>query len=291
VNPLIYREHQTLIFAPGGSCKSYLALFVALQACHGSAVTGIAAMKVPVLYLDWELNSETVGGRLKALRRGHPELSHHTPFYRRCEAPLLQEAPQIASQVAARGIKLLIVDSAAMACGGDLASPDAAIKLQRALRMIGGASLVLAHTSKSVQEGQEKTAYGTVFFRELCRNQWELQKADGDHPVRVALHQNKNNFGAKHPALGFEFTFTPDAVQITACNPAEEPEFEERLPIPARIRNFLEEGTPRTAKAIAEALDVKLSTVTSALSRDKGRKWQMIGGAGQDTLWCVLGSK
>src|SRR5262249_41704960 len=158
------------------------------------------------------------------------------PYYRRCDAPLHQEVHQIARQVAERGIQLLIVDSVALASGGDLASPDAAIKLQRALRTIGCASLVLAHTSKSVQEGQEKTAYGTVFFRELARNVWELQRANGDHPVRVALHQKKNNFGPTHPALGFEFTFSPDAVLITSCNPEEEPEFEDRLPVPARIR-------------------------------------------------------
>ena len=291
VNPLVYRDHQTLVFAPGGSCKSYLALVVALQACHGSAFAGLSAIKVPVLYLDWELNAETVGGRLKALQAGHPELSHYVPFYRRCEAPLLQEVHQIASHVAERGVKLVIVDSAAMACGGDLASPDAAIKLQRALRMIGCASLVLAHTSKTVQDGQEKTAYGTVFFRELARNVWELQRADGDHPVRVALHQKKNNFGAAHPALGFEFTFSPEAVQISACNPADEPEFEDRLPIPARIRNLLEDGTARTAREIADDLTVKLVTIKSALSRGKGHKWQQLDGDYQTPKWTVLRPK
>jgi hypothetical protein len=60
VNPIIYKDHQALIFAPGGSLKSYLALFIALQASHGAQVAGLSSLRVPVLYLDWELNAETV---------------------------------------------------------------------------------------------------------------------------------------------------------------------------------------------------------------------------------------
>lgn len=86
VNPIVYQNHQTLLYAPGGSLKSYLALYLTLLACHGAAQHGIAALRCPVLYLDWELNAETVGGRLKALQAGHPELSQYAPYYRRCEA-------------------------------------------------------------------------------------------------------------------------------------------------------------------------------------------------------------
>lgn len=34
VNPLVYQNHQTLLYAPGGSLKSYLALLIALLACN-----------------------------------------------------------------------------------------------------------------------------------------------------------------------------------------------------------------------------------------------------------------
>jgi hypothetical protein len=160
------------------------------------------------------LDADTVTGRLKAIQMGHPELSVARPFYRRCEYPLYQDVHQIAAHVARLGVKFLVIDSAALACGGDLASPDSAIKLQRALRTIGCASLVLAHVPKSIQEGQEVSAYGTVFFRELARNVWEFQRANHGNPVRVALHQKKNNFGPPLPGLGFEINFAGDAVHI-----------------------------------------------------------------------------
>ncbi len=296
LNPLIYRNHQTLAFAPGGSCKSYLALYFALLACEGASEAGIAAIKVPVLYLDWELDEETVKGRLKKLQTGHPKLKAARPFYRRCEYPLHQEVHQIATQVAELGIRLLVVDSAALACGGDLASPDSAIKLQRALRTIGCASLVLAHVPKSIPDGQEASAYGSVFFRELARNVWEFQRtgtASSTDPVRVALHQKKNNFGPDMSPLGFELTFNDvnQTVRVEAFDPADEPVFEEKLPVPSRIRNLLEDGRPRTSKQIADELVIKLDTVKSALSRDKGRKWMMVGNDHRNPLWTVLSPK
>ncbi|ULA69260.1 MAG: hypothetical protein LZF62_410217 [Nitrospira sp.] len=287
LNPLVYRGHQTLAFAPGGSCKSYLALYFALLTCHGLTQAGVGGVKTPVLYLDWELDEDTVTGRLKAIQAGHPELSRVRPFYRRCEYPLHQEVHQIASHVARLGVQFLVIDSAALACGGDLASPDSAIKLQRALRTIGCASLVLAHVPKSVQEGQEATAYGTVFFRELARNVWEFQRANDGNPVRVALHQKKNNFGPALPPLGFEVVFSDDAVQIGTFDPTEEPACEEKLPVASRIRNLLEDGHPRSAKEIADELHLNQATIKVVLSRHRTYKWHMTG-ENREAKWTVL---
>lgn len=292
VNPLVYREHQTLLYAPGGSCKSYLALFLALLACHGAAGAGVSAISMRALYLDYELNQQTVGGRLTAFHRGHPELSSFVPFYRRCEVPLYQEAEIIAEYVATNDIGLVIVDSVALACGGDLTNPDSAIKLQRAIRTIGCASLVLAHVAKNNQEGQDKTAYGTVFFRELARNVWEAQRSDSKNPARVALHQRKNNFGPLHDPIGFELTFSEQAIQITSCDPLTDPALEERLPLKARIRNLLEDGRPREAEAIAEDLDVPLAQIKPVLSRGvKAFTWMMLGSQGMRCHYTVLKPK
>jgi hypothetical protein len=288
VNPLIYNPFQSLMYAPGGSLKSRLALYVALLVSHGATQNGLAAVPCSVLYLDWELTADTVGSRLKALQTGHQELSQKTPFYRRCELPLYQESNDIAAHVAELEVRLLILDSAAMACGGDLASPDAAIKLQRALRTIGCASLMLAHVSKSTPDGQERSAYGTVFFRELARNVWELERtSDLEGPARIVLAQKKNNFGPLRPPMGLEFQFDGDATRVIACDPEEEPEFDSKLPLPSRIRNLLEDGSVRSAKDIAEALDASLRSVKVTLSRHKGTKWHQLG-ENKDAKWTAV---
>jgi hypothetical protein len=287
VNPIIYRGHQTLWYAPGGSLKSYLGLYVALVACHGAQEHGLAAVACPVLYLDWELNKETIGGRLAALRRGHPGLCQRVPDYLRCEAPLHQDVHRIAAHVAAHRIGLVIVDSVAMAAGGDLHSPDAAIKLQQALRQLGCASLVLAHVAKATPESGERSAYGTVFFRELARNVWELERPEGIDPPRVILCQKKNNFGKIQPPLAFAFSFEEEAVNISACDPNDEPALEAKLPLPSRISNALQDGQLWSATALAEELSAPLPSVKSTLSRFRAVKWQRIG-ENHEAKWCVL---
>ncbi|GKS58269.1 hypothetical protein YTPLAS18_17960 [Nitrospira sp.] len=287
VNPFIHRGHPSLFYAPGGSLKSYFALYLALLASHGIEQHGIAALACPVLYLDWELNAETVGGRLNALQAGHPELREYVPYYRRCERPLHQEVAPIARHVAEHRVELLILDSAAMACGGDLNKPETVVQLTRALRTIGCSSLLLAHISKATPEGAERTAYGSVYFRELSRNVWELERAATEGPARVIATHVKHNFSEQHRPLAFEFQFDGDAVRVLSCDPQEEPAFEPKLPLVNRIRNLLEDGTPRTAQQIAEEIEAKAGSVKATLSKYNGIKWSKLGD-NRDAQWTVV---
>jgi hypothetical protein len=72
-----------------------------------------------------------------------------------------------------------------MACGGELSSPEAAISLQRSLRKINCASLVLAHTSKSVQAKLKPVA---AMIHELQKRPGlkALVRAHGDHAMFLA---------------------------------------------------------------------------------------------------------
>lgn len=290
INPLIYGSgHQALIYAPGGSCKSYLALWLALLASHGAIAANIRTRQVPVLYLDWELNADTIGGRLQALRNGHPELNQYVPFYRRCEHPLAHDAEPIRAFIQEHGIQLVILDSVAMACGAKLTDPEAAITLQRTLRELNCSSLVLAHVAKSTTEGQERSAYGTVFFRELARNVWELTREEGStNPVNVVLKQTKNNFGPIHAPLGLSLAFQQDAVTVGPYEPEDAPAVEGKLTIQNRIRNLLEQSRePLSVKQIAETLGVNDNVLSVTLSRGNGEKWHKVG-EHKETKWTVL---
>lgn len=285
LNPLIYEKHQTLIYAPGGSCKSYLALYLALVASHGENQNGLSAVRCPVLYLDWELDAVTIGTRLKRLHRGHPELSRHAPFYRACTSPLHEETDLIAEEIAKKEIRLVIIDSAIMACGDDLNSTHAPKQLQRALRQMGCASLVLSHVAKN---SEEKTAYGNVFFQNLCRNQYEVQLVDESHDRKqITMNHRKINFGAFQPLRGFSFDFSDEACRVNSFDPERESICQDRLPLASRIRTLLEDGELRTAKEIGEDLGVKLATIKTVLSQKKGIKWQMIG-QNRNAQWTVL---
>lgn len=285
LNPLVFENHQTLIYAPGGSCKSFLALYLALLVRHGSKQNGLAADPSQVLYLDWELDAETTGTRLRRLHRGHPELSKELPLYRRCSMPLHEEADLIAAEIAQKGVRLVIIDSAIMACGDDLNSTQAPKQLQRALRQMRCASIVLSHVAKN---SEDKTAYGNVFFQNLCRNQYEVQLLDrSEADTRITLTHRKNNFGPFQTLRGLRFDFSQDACRVSSFNPEQEEACQQSLPIPSRIRNLLEDGEPRAAKEIAEELDIGLPTIKAVLSKHRGVKWHMIG-QNREAKWAVL---
>jgi hypothetical protein len=285
LDPFIFEKHQTLIYAPGGLCKSYLALYLALVACHGGTHNGFTAHRCPVLYLDWELDAFTIGTRLTRLHRGHPELSRHPPFYRACSSPLHEEADIISEEIAKKNIRLVIIDSAIMACGDDMNSTQAPKQLQRALRQMGCASLVLSHVAKNTEE---KTAYGNVFFQNLCRNQYQAQLVDeSDQHKRITLTNTKINFGAFQPLKGVAFDFNNNACRVSTFNPEQEDACQDKLPLPSRIRNLLDDGEPRSAMEISEELNVKPSTLKPILSKHRGIKWVMVG-ENRSAQWTVL---
>lgn len=285
LNPLIYQKHQTLIYAPGGSCKSYLALYLALLACHGAQQNDLRALSAPVLYLDWELDAETIGTRLTRLYRGHPELSQYAPYYRVCHQPLHEEIDLLAGEIQDRGVQLVIIDSAIMACGDDLNSTHAPKQLGRALRQLGCASVVLSHVAKN---SEHKTAYGNVFFQNLCRNQYEVELVDeGANEKRITLTHRKANFGSFQPPKGLAFNFEDEACRVTAFDPLiEDEQPNECLPIPSRIRNLLEDGLPRSSAEICAALSLPPTQVRVALHRHDRKKWHKSAGG----LWSVMSS-
>ena len=271
----------------GGSCKSYLALYLSLLACHGANQNGLRAVSCPVLYLDWELDAETIGTRLKRLYKGHPELSFFAPYYRTCHQPLHEEVDMLSAEVEEKGIQLLIIDSAIMACGDDLNSTQAPKHLQRALRQLGCASVDLSHVAKNTES---KTAYGNVFFQNLCRNQYEVELVDEtDLQKRITLTHRKVNFGALQQPQGLAFDFSNNTCRVNVFDPLAEAEShaDVSLPIPARIRNLLEDGLPRTAKDIATELGEDHTTIRVTLNRHDGRKWSKLS----DGKWSVLSHK
>lgn len=288
LNPLIYEGHQTLLFAPGGSMKSYLALYFSLLLEGGLTDGVLRALKRRVLYLDWELDRETTQARLSLLAAGDQRLNGHHPYYRRCMAPLHIEAAAIAREVRQKNIGCIVIDSAALACGGDLHSPDAPIKLQQAMKKIGCAALVLAHVAKG-GEGQDRSTYGSVFFRELARNVVELSRPSLEE-TEVILSQTgagcKNSFGRIIDPLGFRIEFHGDKTVIDQFAVEDDPDGAgmEKATHLTRMKSLLSDGQPRTTSNIADTLNIPRGSAKVTLTRNKGIYFQDVGNA-KESLW------
>jgi len=287
LNPLLYDHNPTILYGPGDSMKSLFSLYCGLLLASGVCGPNLAVAPTPfnVLVLDWEMSAQDLRGRVKALQAGDPRLTG-VPAYRRCTLPLADDLAEIKAVVSDGGYDVLILDSLAMAAGGqELEKAESAIRFNAALRALHCTSLIIGHTPKP-QEGQmERTLYGSVFFQNLCRVSWECRR-EGD---TLALYARKNNLGAKHHDLGFTFTMTDHACTVTEADLADDPILSMNLPLHLRIEALLKKGDVLTALAIANTLNAKLDSVRRSLQRHNGKKWvPLVATTGTEAEWTTL---
>jgi len=284
-----------ILYGDGGLGKSSLGLLCALLILAGEPVAGIRALRGKPLFLDYEDSEAVHVRRIQAIAAAHPALGNEELPYQACCDPIWNLTPYLLRRIHAERITCIVLDSLLPSTGGDSGS-EATTKAFNALRKLGVESMILAHVPKTQQEGQpHQTVYGSVFSQNYARNIWAIKKeqALGEDSSIIGLFHRKSNHTRLHLPVGLKVTQdeTNTLLRYDPCDLTESHELAQALPASAQIRNFLEDGTPRTAKAIADGTGLKLATVNSTLSREQGRKWQMLGGSGQETLWCVLGAK
>lgn len=287
LNPLLYQHNPTVLYGPGDSMKSFFALYCALLLSNGLCGPNLNVAPTPwkVLFLDWEMSVHDLRGRVKLLQAGDSRLIQ-TPDYRRCYLPLADDLAEIKKVISEGQYDILILDSLAMAAGGqELERADSAIRFNAALRALHVTSLIIGHTPKP-QEGQtERSLYGSVFFHNLCRVSWECRR-EGD---TIGLYQKKNNLGRKHEALGFELHVNDEACVITPADLTEDPVLSTQLPLPARIEALLKKGPALTPSQISTELSAKLDTVRRTLTRGKDYRWlQLSAKNGDEAQWTTL---
>jgi hypothetical protein len=231
-----------------------------------------------VLFLDWEMSAQDVRGRVKMLQAGDPRLTA-TPDYRRCYQPLADDLSELKKVVSDGGYDVLLIDSLAMAAGGqELERADSAIRFNAALRSLNCTSLIIGHTPKPQEDQKERHLYGSVFFHNLCRVSWECRR-EGD---TLGLYQKKNNLGPRHEPIGFTMAIDPEAETccVLEADLADNPELSRGLPIQEQIAAALREEPGQTVKELALKLGEKAGSIKAKLHRYKHRfanfngKWE-----------------
>ncbi len=285
LDPLLYDRLPTVLYGPGGIAKSYLALFYAMLMYHGGSLAGFIGTAQPTLFLDFESDYGDHVHRANRLALGHPELTTATPYYRRSALPLADDLTAISRIVSEYGIKVLIVDSLAAACGGDLERPETAIRLFSALRSLRVASLLIAHVPKNAEE---KTIYGSVFFSNFPRSTWEMKRVqDTDDTVtRIGLFHRKCNLASLHRPLGLRLTFA-EGVHIDPLELSNEPDLAVGLPLKDRMKTALGSAA-KTAKDLADELAVPLGQIKNQLTHGKGSWVTPLDQVGKEFRWGLL---
>jgi hypothetical protein len=169
--------------------------------------------------------------------------------------------------VAEHDIKMVIIDSAGPACGGEPESAMAAIQYFTALRSLHVTSLTIAHRSKG---GNSIGPFGSVYWVNYPRNTYELKKSqqEGESIIHVALMHRKANEGRLQTSSSYRFHFDNGSVRLQMEMLEDVPEFFDELPLRERITANLVRTGPMTARALAEDLGANAQSVQVILSRN-----------------------
>jgi len=202
--PLLPARVPALIYAPGGAGKSIVALYIATLLQSGYDLNYRQQEPVNVLYVDWELDYRLTNTRFNQLVIDIDE--KRPPLYLPAIRPLWDEIYNIVENITKHKIKLVILDSAALASGGDLIDSANVIRFfgeVRKLTDMGVTVLIISHVSKAHKEKDDGAMpIGSVFFENLARMTWELKfwRSPTDEKTFIyALYNRKSNFGYHEP--------------------------------------------------------------------------------------------
>ena len=252
------RDLPTIIYGPGGSGKSLLALSICQQ---------LAERGIKCLYIDWEFSGAEHRKRLGQL--AGDDIPTDLLHYVRCASPLVVEVSRLASYVTRHDVRFCVFDSVAYAAGGRPEEAEHATAYMRAVSQIGVGSLHLAHAVKSEEHQESSGPFGSVFWANSARSLWMIKRAPGDgaddHTVEVALTHKKSNTGRLLAPLGLRLTFATRRTTIQNMDLASST-LSTTLPLWQRMRALVA-AHPMTVEDIAVELDAQPKSVARAVQR------------------------
>jgi len=269
--PYVMADSMTTIYGYGGSCKSYLAAFIALMIQTGVDCIGFYPIKSNVMILDWEACKEDWDERIKAIRVGMGIQSDELPYYKRCYRTLADDILEIQRETLAHDIKMVIIDSVGMASGISDSFHSSAIQMLRAARSLKLPILLIDHKSKANE------IFGSVYKQNEVRSAFEIvnNQEEGADTVYISVEHTKMNNGPKTKRIGFEIEFIGDeniteVATFKRIDVTNIPELSKNLPLKDRIIGELKHGSMSVA-LLSEALEIKEDSLRVILNRHKDK--------------------
>ena len=275
LEPLIIENYPNVIFGDPSAYKSSLAIMLlqVLQLPWHDNPFGLDAPSesIKTLYLDWETDEATILWQTTQLARsmGMGALPIN---YRRCDAPLIDDVEAIREAIEKYEARVIIIDSLGMAAGGELKETKTAIDFNKGIRQLNTTSLILAHNSKD-RETKQRTIYGNQYFQAQARNIWEIRKnqeSDSNELSIALFHRKPPPFSKMHSPIGFRLSFQDNGLYTINRSAQTITEFRDQLNTGSQVLDLLKEGT-QSVKGMANALDIKESTIRVALTRLKNK--------------------
>ena len=300
---IVWQGLPTLAYGDGGIGKSQMALAWASAIHTGTEMAGLAATQANALFLDWETSSTMTWHRNAGLLRAagvepgpwpdpdHPDSGRTGMlWYRFMSGPIWDSTEFLKAEVARLGIRLVVVDSAGSACGGEPESAAATLKLFDALRDISDpndpvSSIILAHITHEAKKGGRASPFGSVFWGNLPRNTFSLEVSRGQGPNNrssdYALHHRKSNVGNLNDPIGMRLSWGDNGCTIEALNVRKHAKLRDGLNLVERVGIAISEHGAMSTGDLADLLDAPNRSLSATLSGDdrfvsKNGAWETV---------------
>jgi hypothetical protein len=189
LKPFIIADGLNIIFGPGGTMKSLLAIILSKCITNNWLPPGTHDLELyktgNVLFIDWE---DELGPFLDRVRK--VGLALDRVFYEKATRPFVEMIPEIKKEVDERDIALIVIDSIGPALGsGNPFSLEAATAFIAATKALGRPVLAIGHPPKHMSD----TVYGSVFFENLSRNIFRVEAFLPGNPFSIMELVNKKS--------------------------------------------------------------------------------------------------
>lgn len=224
---LLAENKTNILYGPGGTGKSALALRIAASLALGRDFLGLQTMhQGGTLYLDWEDDSDTLRRRQLQVAAGLGVQDFPLAYkcfrgrgaYERHHADIKHELSQNP------GIRLVIFDSTAMAMHGGTSGDgaDGAIKFFSLVGQLPATVLLIDHVaSEDLKHGSGGTPkpFGSVFKVNSARNMWEVVPWNKTNVGQgFTMKHRKTNVGPKMSPIEVEVNWSKDMVTFDAVD-------------------------------------------------------------------------
>jgi hypothetical protein len=182
IEPIIPRNQLVVIFAPGGTGKSLLALYIAAALATGKEIFAEPKPPTNVLYMDYEMSQAVLYERLTAMGyNGDTDLSrlHYASLPPIGSLDKPEGAKQICDLARTCQSELVIIDTFARAVEGAENDADTVRNFYRwtamNLKQEGRSLMRIDHAGKDLKKG----ARGTSAKNDDVDLVWQMTKVDG----------------------------------------------------------------------------------------------------------------
>ncbi len=197
VKPFLFRGVPNLIWAQGGSGKSWFGLLFCILIDKGMSAHGIKAKQGKALYLDWEEEPDLFVQRVKALHKGLGINSDEESgiVYKKMSGSLAANIENIAKIVQRDEISFLVVDSVNASLSGSMNDDETIREYFNSLNGLGITTLSIDHANKAGETTGKWQLGGSASKKQRARQVFELRRfrEPGVNSLDVVWYHEKGN--------------------------------------------------------------------------------------------------